>query len=365
MWGITLPIEKSGGGAAALTALASGIEGLTGRLSALLPQRLEQERTSERRRRIYGFPGQLAGARPLMVGFLDAVFRSDRYSIQPLLRGMYFTSATQHGTPIDRMNVAYAQAFGLEARSPPPHAGPAGVFFIRRLLVDVIFAESGLAGRNRAVERRLLLARLAVYGACLLVMAGLGMWWNDGQTRARAEVRQFDTDFKVIQEGIAAFDARPSLVNALVPLDVLRRHFDIVSEPGSGPVAEVIDRFHEDGYVALQEPIGAAYQRVLHRIMLPRVKGRLEEALHDAVRSGATGDSEALAPLLTLYLRLGSSEKFDRDALESWLTSDAEWGCPCTRSWGGRWNGTFTRCSTHGPARKLSTASWSGRRAGF
>ena len=325
VWGVTLPIGKSGGGATALAALAGGIDGLLARLDHLVPQRLAEERTSERRRRIYGFPGQLAGMRPLLVAFLDEVFRADRYSIQPLLRGVYFTSGTQGGTPVDRMNVAYAQAFGLDARPPPPHTGPAGVFFIKRLLVDVVIGESGLVGRNRAVERRLLLARLAVYGACALTVAGLGAWWHDGRTRAQVEVRQFDSDFRIIREGVEAFDAHPTQVNALVPLDALRRHLDIVSEPGHGPVAEIVDLFHADGFVGLQKPIGDAYRRLLHRIMLPQVKDRLEEALHGAIRAGADGDPAALADLLTLYLQLGSAERFDRDALERWLESDAEW----------------------------------------
>ena len=322
VWGVTVPIDESGTSARALAALRSGVDGLLERLGSLVPQRLEAERASERRRRIHGFPGQLAGMRPLLAGFLDEVVRADRYSMQPLLRGVYFTSAVRNGAPIDRMGIAYAQRFGLAVRPSPPPAGPAGAFFIKRLLAEVIIGESGLAGRNRALERRLLAMRLALYGACLLAVLGLGAWWYDGRTRAKAEVAWFDADLEIVREGIAAYDAEPSQRNALPPLDALRHQLDIVSEAGFGPAAEIIDRFHLDGYVGLREPIGDAYQRLLRRIMLPRIVHRLEEALREAVRAG---DAEALADLLELYLRLGSQREFDRDALESWLTSDDEW----------------------------------------
>jgi type VI secretion system protein ImpL len=69
-----------------------------------------------------------------------------------LLRGIYFTSGTQEGTPIDRVMGTLARTFGVEA-SPASIASSRGKsFFLSRLLKNVVFAEQGLVGENRQVE---------------------------------------------------------------------------------------------------------------------------------------------------------------------------------------------------------------------
>ncbi|EDP62016.1 hypothetical protein BAL199_09480 [alpha proteobacterium BAL199] len=322
VWGITLPMDKSNTSSSAMAALHSQIDGLLERLSSHVPHRLNEERADERRRQIYAFPEQVAGIRPLIENFLEEVFRPNRYSMQPLFRGMYFTSGTQEGAPIDRMNVAYARAFGFDAGQPLPHHGPPKAFFITRLLTDVIFAERGLVGRNRIVERRIFLTYLGAYAACLLTVLGLGALWYRGHVEAESQVVEFNTDFDAIAKSIAEYDANPSLVTALAPLDTMRHMQQLVRR---GPIEESLEWIDLDSDAKLRGPINDAYTRLLRRIMLPPIRTRLEDSIGRAVKRK---DSEEVTELLTLYLGLGDPEKFDRTALERWMTLEAEQSLP-------------------------------------
>ncbi|EDP65180.1 hypothetical protein BAL199_01499 [alpha proteobacterium BAL199] len=318
VWGVTLPMDKSSTSSAALNALHSQIDGLLERLSSHVPRRLNEERSDDRRRQIYAFPEQVAGIRPLLENFIEEVFRPNRYSMQPLFRGMYFTSGTQEGTPIDRMKAAYARAFGFDAGQSSPHHGPAKAFFITRLLTEVIIGERGLVGRNRTIERRIFLTYLSVYAACALTVLGLGTLWYRGHVEAESEVEEFNADFDTVSKGIVAFNAAPTVETALVPLNAMRHMLDLVHR---GTIEESLEWIDLDSDARLRRPLGDAYNRLLRQIMLPPMRSLLEAALQRATKRG---DAEEVTELLSLYLGFGSPEKFDRAAMERWLTLELE-----------------------------------------
>ncbi|TIT01693.1 MAG: hypothetical protein E5W74_35520, partial [Mesorhizobium sp.] len=94
---------------------------------------------------IFRFPAQLASlSEPIQV-LVEAMFGESRYEEAAWLRGLYLTSATQEGAPIDRLTAALSSSFGL----PPRRAMAAArvekrSFFLRNLLTEVIFKEAGL-----------------------------------------------------------------------------------------------------------------------------------------------------------------------------------------------------------------------------
>jgi type IV/VI secretion system ImpK/VasF family protein len=118
------------------------------RLYGILPARLQEERDLQRRGAIYRFPQQLRGARPLIAVFIDAAFGSGWTGERPFLRGIYLTSGTQEGSPIDRVLATLSRSFNLERKVQPPTVGTGKSFFLRRLLREVIFGEAGLAEQN-------------------------------------------------------------------------------------------------------------------------------------------------------------------------------------------------------------------------
>ncbi len=112
---------------------------------------------------IFGFPRQVAGMRRAVLDFVSEAFGTSAFEQGVLLRGVYFTSGTQEGTPIDRMLGALARTFGLGVRAVSAPAGRGKAYFIQRLLMDVVFRESGLAGVNRRVELRQALVQATTY----------------------------------------------------------------------------------------------------------------------------------------------------------------------------------------------------------
>ncbi len=68
------------------------------------------------------------------------------------MRGFYFTSGTQEGTPIDQLIGALARSFGAQGAGTARYSGQGKSFFLANLLSDVIFREA--AGLRPTCRRR-------------------------------------------------------------------------------------------------------------------------------------------------------------------------------------------------------------------
>src|SRR2546423_638105 len=144
VWGTTFDAREQARGAA--ERFKEEFAGLERRLYAFLPRRLQETRDLQRRAAVYRFPQQFRAAGPLITRFLDTTFGGAAAGESPMLRGVYFTSGTQEGSPIDRVLATLARSFNLERKVQPPAGGAAKSYFLKRLLQQVVFAESGLAG---------------------------------------------------------------------------------------------------------------------------------------------------------------------------------------------------------------------------
>jgi len=160
------------------------------RLYGMLPARLQEERDLQRRAAIYRFPQQFRVAGPLIGAFMDSAFGAAWPGEPPLLRGVYFASGTQEGSPIDRVLGTLARSFNLERKVQPPNVGSGKSFFLRRLLHEVIFGESGLAGVDAARERGRRTARLAAYAAMAGISVALAAAWSASYLGNRALVAE-------------------------------------------------------------------------------------------------------------------------------------------------------------------------------
>lgn len=122
-------------------------------LQKQLINKLERERGAERRNLIYTFPQQFGALSELITPFLEELFQDSRYTHDAMFRGVYFTSATQEGSPIDRIMGSLSSSFGLSRQAGIANTGQGKSYFINSLLRKLIFAESGLAGANLNLEK--------------------------------------------------------------------------------------------------------------------------------------------------------------------------------------------------------------------
>ncbi len=118
------------------------------RLGAEMLARLHEERDLQRRAAIYRFPQQFHAIGPLVGEFLGQAFGTQVNHRPLLLRGVYFTSGTQEGNPIDRVLSTLARTFRLERSAAALPGGTGKSFFLARLLREVVFPEATLAAAD-------------------------------------------------------------------------------------------------------------------------------------------------------------------------------------------------------------------------
>ncbi len=138
-------------------------------------ERLTSETRLENKQNVYFFPLQFSSIQKRLSRFLSTLFESNPYQERPLLRGFYFTSGTQEGTPIDNVIGAMSRAFGLSGDifESLDQAKETKSYFIKDLFTRIIFPDQGLAGPSSGAEQRLRFLRIAGLVGSILVLAGI------------------------------------------------------------------------------------------------------------------------------------------------------------------------------------------------
>ena len=308
VWGTTFPIEATESGRAP-ELFGKDFARLLERLQQNVLARMERERDPRRRVGVLAFPQQMAAFGPLLNDLLKRVFTATDFDSQILLRGVYFTSGTQEGTPVDRVLGAVARAFGVTSAVAPAAAGRGKAYFIERLLKSVIFQESGLAGINRRLQFLKLAAQSTAYVACaaVLVLGTLALVVSYKANASYVEEVSAATkplDASKIGPGSAALPPE-----ALLPrLDVLRA-VSITANRYSGSVPwRMRMGLYRGG--ALGEAAHDAWQRELNGVLLPVLATRFAEQVRSSV---ATPDR--LYEYLKGYLMLADASHRDIEHL--------------------------------------------------
>lgn len=316
VWGVTFDGAPQAPVAATLASLPKELGILGERLDQRRLMRMEQEREPRKRALVFSFPLQFANVLEMVEPFVQDLFAPSRFEIHPLFRGVYFTSATQTGTPIDRVLEAFASQFGVAHQGPAPFKGTGKSFFLTRLLRDLVFAESGLAGLNPRLERRRRWLRAAAYGGVLTTLLAIGTALTISYLQNLAYVGAVAQQQVEIE---ALIDALP--IEERHPLGVLPLLDAARSIPGG-----YVDR---DRRIPRTMALGLyqgrklgsqgerAYQRILTKALLPRVMLRLEEQMR-----GAGGDPDYLYDALRVYLMLDSDQHYDAVAIQYWVGRD-------------------------------------------
>ena len=315
VWGMTFPIESSDSEGGAVDGFSAEFDGLLQRLSTRVLWRMSQERDVRRRAAIQGFPRQLASLKQNLAGFLGDVFRGSRYDQAPMLRGVYFTSGTQEGTPIDRLMGMVARTFGLDQQVLPAQGGHGRSYFLKGLLKDVVFHESELAGTNRRVELQRAWLQRAAYAGSIALAALLVAGWTVSYYNNRSMVARVQAATDAASQAIQAVPQRNSDVPSILPaLDAVRAIPAVYEGDESAPWLQGLGLYQGRKLEARSE---LAYGRVLQEVLLPRLILRTEQHLR---AGGSTPDFQYEA--LKAYLMLDSRDHYDADAVKAWFTYD-------------------------------------------
>lgn len=103
-------------------------------------RKLHMQRKITIKSQIYDFPMQFQAAAMRLLEFINLLFKDNPYQETPNFKGVYFTSGTQEGLPLQRIVGNLRQAFGyVEKQDAGGTTRTSKAYFINKLLKDVIF----------------------------------------------------------------------------------------------------------------------------------------------------------------------------------------------------------------------------------
>jgi len=313
VWGVTFPYEQTVANDGPQVFPAE-FDALMTRLNERVFERVEEERNTRRRTKVFAFPQQMATVRDALTQWVSDVFASRDFGGRILLRGVYFTSGTQEGTPIDRLLGSIGRTFGAADAVMRP-AGRGKAYFVENLLKEVMIGESGLAGVNRRLELGNASLQLGAYAATGLIAAAGVVALSVSYHGNREYLDQTAAD-------IAAFE-QTAVVTPASPLDAMVTRLDAIRA-----VVDSSDRYRATTSWTMRwglyqgRSIGNsardAYVRELDSILLPRFAAQIKSRL---IQYAA--DPETLYAYLKGYLMLGEPRHLDKEHLQ--MLAQIEW----------------------------------------
>src|SRR5450755_214639 len=295
-------------------------DSLLERLSEETLDRLQDEPTPQHRVQLFGFPAQMARLKPQIHNFLSLIFEPTRYHVNANLRGFYFTSGTQQGTPIDQLIGSLARTFGAEELSAGAYHGAGKSFFLTDLISKVIIGEADWVSTDRGAVRRALIIKTTVLSLIGLIAAGLTVAWLTSFKKNSdliEQTLQLDDDYKtaggamIKQTLIADRD-----LDKVLPLLHRLRNAPAGYATREAPVP-LSERYGLSQHPRLLSASDAAYHTALERLFRPRLLYRLEEQLNARL-----GEPAFIYEGLKVYLMLGGQHPPDRGLIKSWMQRD-------------------------------------------
>jgi type VI secretion system protein ImpL len=290
---------------------------LHNRVNDGLIARMQRETDGTRRAAIFGFPAQFGSIGSLLSDLLDQVFTGSRFAQPPWVRGVYFTSGTQEGSPIDRVMGSLARSFGIERAMLAPQKSSGRSYFLTALLREVVFPEQRLAGADVKLERRRHTLRVIGVTAMTLVTVGLLAAWGYSTLQNMNYLKSVEARVDPARQNLAALPARVQNLVEVAP--VLQSLRDIWKTPdnrqGDEPLSMTLGLYQGD---KLDAAAMLTHQRALNDAFLPQIAKRIEDQLRTAQKDNLEFTYEALKSYLMLY----QPEHFDPEALKAWITLD-------------------------------------------
>ena len=290
-------------------------DAIVDRLNDRMLWRLNQERDLNRRGAIENFPQQMEHLKSLLLNFLRQTFAPSRYHFQPYLRGIYFSSGTQDGMPIDRMMSAIAANIGLQREAAHLPAGQGKSYFINRLFKEIIFPEAELVGTNQRFERLTLWMRRVGYVTLSALFAACIVVWIGSVTKNRSLLDEVQTNVEAFNKDKAQAELNTSDLRSVLPsLNALleaSKVYDVEEHPWLVNVG-MYDSTVSD--IAKQ-----AYEMQLKAMFLPRVKEFIEQYLKMLIlQPDKKGD---LYDVFRYYYMFKEINHMETEKLKTWIKS--------------------------------------------
>ena len=277
-------------------------------------QRLQEEAQAQRRALIYQFPAQLDAVLPALEGFVRRAFRRTAEAPRQALRGIYLTSGTQEGNPIDRVLGQLSRHYGITMRAarPRPDGGSGKAYFLSTLLQQLVIAEAPLAGTNlkRRQRRRWMAAGAGSVLSVVVLLACVG-WW----VSYRSNLDYVDGVGQRVAQVVREVD--PTNRRNIGNIDQLLPLYAMLSELASSGRIDPTRPPFGFGFglfqgARLARSADQTYHRVLDQTLAPLLAQRLTLALRQ------DADPVARYDALRISLMLLTPDHLQRDEVRRW-----------------------------------------------
>src|ERR1017187_9209463 len=170
-----------------------------GRGPTTTPRRLDEVDS------LFALPESVMRLAPRLRRYLETIFVAGEWSAKPVfLRGIYFTSSMREGKALDEA-IALATGLALD-QLPEDRSWEKGrAFFLRDLLHEKVFRESGLVTRATNTLQLLRKRQLAIFGsagvALLLLLVFSGLAYNSLKRSVLAESSYWQAGASNLENG--------------------------------------------------------------------------------------------------------------------------------------------------------------------
>ncbi len=319
IWGFTIPLSRPVD--APLGALfGERFDEMVKTVEGRMLKRIAQEPGIPRREAVYQFPQQFAQLKQNLGEFLDTLFGVDNLRNPSLLRGVYFTSGTQEGRPIDQLAEKLRASFGLAPAAAPAAAAPTEQksYFLRDVFARVVFPDQHIAALSpdeisRQKKQKYYIAAGAFGIAALLSIIPANAYLENKELVARA-----DEAAQKIRDHVSRRANSPLTLAELQPLR------DVVSElkgyhDGHAPIAMTFGMFQGE---ALYPKMSALYATAMQQhVINPLYLADVRDMQAFVTRVGdnnppSTSDRQQYYDVLKLHLLLSQPHQSGEPALE-------------------------------------------------
>ena len=323
VWGFTLPFFPSGKFELNREKLTEEFNELQKRINRGLINVLQGETDLRRRELIYTFPQQFSMLSLILGEIVKELFSTSRFSKSPLLRGVYFTSATQEGTPLDRIVNVLGQDFPIQRPHIHTHAvaKEGKAFFIQELLTKVVFSEAHIAGTDRRAERKSRAYHVAAYSLSIGLLGAAALAWVDSYQKNLTYIAEVDkktiigeAEFEYFQEG-----TKDNNIYSILPyLNMAENLPDSIFFKNADPqIRWTFGLYQGKKLKAGARPL---YHHLLSRYFVPVLKTSIEHWL----KTVDINDMELSYEILKAYIMMHENEHFEREEFIDFI--EAMWG---------------------------------------
>lgn len=241
IWGFTVPLAQQPESASNF--FAERFDQMARTVEQRSLKRISTELNLGARENIYQFPQQFQSLKQNLAEFIGALFASNSYQSSPLLRGVYFTSGTQEGRPIDQLAERMRASFGLAqsaARAPEPVTEQKS-FFLRDVFSRVIFPDQSIATISADEKKRLSRQKYKLAAAGLGLAALVSILPAIAYLESKDLVDRSSNSAELIRDHIAQRRNIPLTTQEIEPL---------------GEVVAELKRYHDGHAPFLQTSLG-------------------------------------------------------------------------------------------------------------